>query len=352
MLRMRSHSSNLSNYYPVQRSIKQICHSIFDSKKQILLLTLFLFTIPTIYILSHTPSEAQIIENPDTCSKLIEIIYNSNRTLCSEAADRRGNKQRIIALTIFGPKENPIFIDDNFSQLITPLLNEARLLFPTWTIRLYADASTIHRLNLNNLTRLSTNIDVCNVNQIPMLGNIGEFLSGKLWRFLPALDPTVDFISSRDLDSPLIEREQVLIERFMNSSYLFLSIRDHPLHGIPILGGLWTAALYRNRLLFLHLFSVLLDKHKIKRYSLAHDQTLLGDLIWPKVKKQTLVFDSYTCPQFSEGDQHAFPTQRPSRECHLGCVRPCCEKNSTKIVLTKPCPKQCRPKDHPDWIYC
>ena len=162
----------------------------------------------------------------------------------------------------------------------------------------------------------------------------GEYLAGKLWRFLPALDPMVDLLSSRDLDSPLLERERVLIDRFLNSTYIFLSIRDHPMHGIPVLGGLWTSALYRNRLLFLHLFSVLLDKNKVKRYALSHDQTLLREIVWPKVKDQTLVFDSYTCEKYYGGHQLPFPTQRPSRECHLGCVRPCCE-NSSKIISQK-----------------
>jgi len=161
----------------------------------------------------------------------------------------------------------------------------------------------------------------------------------------------VDIISSRDLDSPLTEREQIVIEEFLKSNYLFLTIRDHPLHGVPILGGLWTSALYRNRLLFLHLFSILLDTYQIKQYFLSHDQTLLGNLIWPKVKEQSLVFDSYTCSFIVEGNQRPFPTQRPSRDCHLGCIRPCCQ-NSSKIILIEPCPEKCRPKNHLDWLYC
>jgi len=349
MFRIRS--TKHLNYHIIQHYFIQICWSCFDNKRYIFFLILFLFTIPTIYFISNGPLETQIIEDIDVCSKLIEILYNSNQSLCSKEANRRGNKQRIISLSIFGPKENPIFIDEKFTQLILPLINEAKLLFPSWTIRLYSDELQINRLNLKNLSRLATNIDICNVNQIPILGNVGEYLSGKLWRFLPALDSMVDIISSRDLDSPLIEREQIIIEEFLNSKYLFLTMRDHPLHGVPILGGLWTSALYRNRLLFLRLFSILLDRNKVKRYSLAHDQTLLSELIWPKINNQTLVFDSYTCQQFSEGHQRPFPTQRPTRECHLGCVRPCCQ-NSSKIVLTKPCPEKCRPKNHPDWIYC
>ncbi|CAF0877061.1 unnamed protein product [Rotaria sp. Silwood1] len=349
MFRIRS--KNFQNYYSISRHIQQLCYNCCDNKRYILLLIFFLFAIPIIYSISYTSIESQIIDDMDVCSKLLEIIYNSNNTLCSEKANLRGNKQRIISLSVFGPKENSLFIDEKIFKFIFSLINEAQLLFPTWTIRLYSDKFTIERLNLKNLSQLSTNIDICDVNRIPIIGNVGEYLSGKLWRFLPALDPMVDFLSSRDLDSPLTQREQVVIEQFINSSYLFLTLRDHPLHGIPILGGLWSSALYRNRLLFFRLFSILLDKNKVQQYSFAHDQTLLTELIWPKIKHQTLAFDSYTCQQFQEGQQYPFPTQRPSRDCHVGCVRPCCQ-NSSQIRFNKPCPQECRPKNHRDWIYC
>ncbi|CAF0972490.1 unnamed protein product [Adineta steineri] len=341
--KLHSHHSfcwNISKYF-----------NCFDNKRSILLLILILLTILIFYLISYTPKQSGIIEDTDICSKLLYIIYNSNRTLCSKEADRRGNKQRIIALSIFGPKENQMFVDEKFSEMILPLIDEAKLLFPSWTIRLYADKFSINRLHLQNLTRQATNIDICNVDELPIIGNVADYLPGKLWRFLPALDPMVDFISSRDLDSPLTQREQVVVEQFIDSSYLFLSLRDHPFHNIPILGGLWTSALYRDRLLFLRLFSILLDKNQVQRYSLINDQKLLCDLVWPKVRDQSLVFDSYTCHMFPHGQQRPFPTQRPSRECHVGCVRPCCQ-NSSNIVFKDPCPEKCRPNDHLDWIYC
>jgi len=181
--------------------------------------------------------------------------------------------------------------------------------------------------------------------------DVAEYLPGKLWRFLPALDPVVDFTSSRDLDSPLTERERVVVEEFINSSHLFLTLRDHPLHAASVLGGLWTSAQGRNRTLFLRLFSVLLDRTDVKRYALRGDQTLLSERVWPSIKHQTLSFDSFTCESFRVGYLRAFPTQRPSRDCHLGCVRPCC-RNSSVILIQKPCPLSCRPKDHQDWNYC
>lgn len=338
-------------YCSTQRSLTSLLHTCFDHRRHTLLLVLFLFTIPLFYVISNSSVALMKFDDFDVCSRLMHILSNSNRTLCSDRADRRGNKQRVIGLAIFGPKENPMFIDAKFSHLILPLIDEAKALFPSWTIRLYSDEDTINRLNLRNLSNISTNIDVCNVNRLPILGNVGEYLPGKLWRFLPALDPMVDFTSSRDLDSPLTEREQVVVEQFVDSSYLFLSLRDHPQHGFPILGGLWTAAQYRDRLLFLRLFSVLLDRTRVHRYALSNDQKLLMELVWPLVRDQTLSFDSYTCRYFNQGDLRPYPTQRLSKDCHLGCIRPCCQ-NSSSSGLTEPCPKRCRPKNHMDWSFC
>ena len=173
-------SKKLPHFHPVQRYFPPICLSCLDHKRYIFVLLLILFAVPSFYLIGNTPFDVQNLEEVDVCSKLLEILYNSNRTLCSEEADHRGNEQRIISLSIFGPKENPIFIDEKFSQLITPLIKEAQIIFPSWTIRLYSDQSTIDRLNLKNLTRSAKNIDICNVNQIPILGNVRRIFSRKI----------------------------------------------------------------------------------------------------------------------------------------------------------------------------
>lgn len=315
---------------------------------------IFIFVIPTFYFLLKTPSDPilELSDKRSTYSILLKILLNSNQTLCSSRAASRGTDQRIISISIFGPKENEIFADDNFSQMITPLLDEAKSLFPSWIVRLYADQSAVNRLNLMNLTQSVANLDVCNVNRLPILGDVGEYLSGKLWRFLPTLDPTVAIISSRDLDSPLVEREAAVVDEFMKSNYTFLSLRDHPAHLTPILGGLWTAYISRDRSLFLRLFSVLLDQTKVQRYQLANDQLLLRELVWPYVKHRTLAFDSYSCGKYKAQDERPFPTQRIIRGCHLGCIRPCCENDNEDITSHHICPVKCRPKNHQDWLYC
>ena len=338
-------------HYSAQRTVSSFLHTCFDAKRNAIFTVTLLFTIPLFYVISNSAAPILKADQSDMCSVLINVLLHSNRTLCSPEADRRGTGQRIISLALFGPKENPIFADEKFSHLIFPMIDEAETLFPQWTIRLYSDEMTISRLNLRNLSSFSNNIDICNVDRLPVLGDVGSYLPGKLWRFLPVLDPMVDFTSSRDLDSPLTGREQAAVEEFVNSSFLFLSLRDHPLHGIPILGGLWTTAQYRDRSLFLRLFGVLLDRTRVQRYTLTNDQKLLTNLVWPKVKDQTLSFDSFTCQYFNQGTQRPYPTQRPSMDCHLGCVRPCWQ-NSSRMMVPRPCPMQCRPPNHLDWIYC
>ena len=44
---------------------------------------------------------------------------------------------------------------------------------------------------------------------------------------------------SRDLDSRLNDREQAAVQEWLNSKKEFHIMRDHPMHGWPILGGLW-----------------------------------------------------------------------------------------------------------------
>ena len=59
------------------------------------------------------------------------------------------------------------------------------------------------------------------------------------WRFLPTLDPQVDFFMSRDLDSLIFEREYSAVEEWLKSSKSLHIMRDHPLHKTAILGGMW-----------------------------------------------------------------------------------------------------------------
>ena len=62
-----------------------------------------------------------------------------------------------------------------------------------------------------------------------------------LWRFLPVLDPSVDLMVSRDLDSRLTTREQAAVQEWIDTGLAFHVMRDNPQHGTEILGGMWGA---------------------------------------------------------------------------------------------------------------
>ena len=55
-------------------------------------------------------------------------------------------------------------------------------------------------------------------------------------RFFPMLDPQVSHMVSRDLDSLLNDREGSAVQEWLKSDKAFHFMRDHPAHGIEILG--------------------------------------------------------------------------------------------------------------------
>ena len=61
----------------------------------------------------------------------------------------------------------------------------------------------------------------------------------EVWRFFPTLDTQVEIFMSRDLDSPIKPREVEAVDEWVKSEKALHVMRDHPAHGVPMLGGLW-----------------------------------------------------------------------------------------------------------------
>jgi len=283
-----------------------------------------------------------------------------NRSLCSIKSDLRGPHQKIVALSIYGTtskfSNNPMYSWDTYIlPFLEPLANEVKLLLPSWTIRVYVDFTGATKYQRDFFYKFS-NVDVCDITNLPLFGSsIFTYLPGKLWRFLPIFDPYVDYVLSRDLDSPIIKRETETLDMWTSDEqekYYFYIARDHREHDIPIPGGLWGAATVRARSYFFDIFQPMLIPSIASLYSDAGDQLFLRDFVWPKVKERSLSFDSYNCKQFGG---RPFLSQRPRGNCFLGCIRPCCTNatyNDDPNKYLNPCPTECRPKDHQDWTYC
>ena len=64
----------------------------------------------------------------------------------------------------------------------------------------------------------------------------GSYIHGMKWRWLPLGDPFADIFMSRDSDSWITQREKDSVDVWLKSNTLFHVMRDHPYHGVPILG--------------------------------------------------------------------------------------------------------------------
>merc|ERR1711963_201623 len=81
------------------------------------------------------------------------------------------------------------------------------------------------------------------------------------------------------------------------------------------------------------------------------DQTILQRFVWPLVSKYTLAHDSHLCKKYKDSETKAFPTERMQGVGNfVGSVIE--TGGSMSFTEEFECPKDCRPPDHQDWIYC
>ena len=155
-------------------------------------------------------------------------------------------------------------------------------IFPDWICRFYVGRSTYTALPrlIKQLEELS-NVEVVYMNEE------GDYTS-LFWRFYPCAEDDVSVMMSRDTDSRISYREKSAIAEFMNSTFEFHVIRDHPFHlHHEILGGLFACkkGLLKN---------IVKDiQHYPKTDEWGIDQLFLRDLVYPKVKHLTLTHDEF-----------------------------------------------------------
>jgi hypothetical protein len=157
---------------------------------------------------------------------------------------------------------------------------------------------------------------------------------------------------SRDLDSALTERERAAVDVWLASNKLFHAMRDHPMHGVPMLGGMWGFRPSLNPNISHIVHNKIHNRELVKRYTGRADQGFLASHVWPLAKSSIIVHDSFLCKHGFGHKTEAFPTQRRSANetnCFVGCGRPCCGRGKMPFGQ---CPKECRPKNHPEWVYC
>ena len=269
-------------------------------------------------------------------------------SLCSARSTQRGPHQRVISVSAYRS-----FFDSRrwFQQAWRYLLQyiaEAREKYPEWTVRVYHYALNASSDDLLRLEQKYGNVDFCDSTDIPTFGNVVRWLPGKMQRFLPLADPLVDTFMSRDIDSPIFERETTIVRQWLKSEKTIHIIRDHPQHTVPILGGLWGIKLDKERAWRESAANYLLSPDVVRCYTNVRDQNFLEDFLWPYARshpQRTLEYDSFHCQEFR--NSIPFPTRKESPTHFVGCRLPNCTQDQHEE-----CPIACRPPDHPDWIWC
>ena len=279
-----------------------------------------------------------------------------NSTMCSKYHAMKGKfHQKVISYSYYEPNLPDPYHRHYFNGIEKNLHDIKNTFGAEWSMRLYIQMSTIsatQRKYLCNLAcRYQDEFEICDVEINPRFGNISHIYPLN-WRFFTALDPQVDIAFFRDLDSQIIPRELEAVRQFLNSTYEFHFMRDHPHHKVEILGGTWGVKLtpvVRVELnqSFQRMFqSNILYSNQDNR---GPDQDLLKEYIWPLAKDFAMVHDSYHCKKYN--NTIPYPTQRKDSICNFVA---CIPELKSRITFTKSniCPMECRPKNHIDWKYC
>ena len=130
--------------------------------------------------------------------------------------------KKIISFSLWG--DNPTYTIGAIKQS-----ELAKKHYPGWICRFYV-ADCVPE-DIINIIRVQDNTEIVNMGQ-------GDW-TAMFWRFYPASEPDVDVMISRDTDSRLNSRESNAVHEWLNSGKAFHIMRDHPQHGIEILGGMW-----------------------------------------------------------------------------------------------------------------
>jgi hypothetical protein len=151
-------------------------------------------------------------------------------------------------------------------------------LYPDWTCRFYLGKSVPTEVITSLVERDNTEIFIMN--------ETGDW-SGMFWRFYPASESDVDVMISRDTDSRLTLRERDAVDEWLASKQKFHIMRDHPYHGVPILGGMWGA----KRGALPHMKKMIHEYSKGEFWQV--DQDFLRDKVFPLVQDDMFVHDEF-----------------------------------------------------------
>lgn len=183
-----------------------------------------------------------------------QLIERSETNRCNCAYVGGDEPKRIVSYSLFGDLKDRNIRERYYDQLARRLDEIAQRLPGStsvlfihmlnmtlhweigWKVRVYHNASADFVCPFECNKKHSGMVRFYNMNN-PLNAQESQ-INPRLWRFLPLNDePVVDALLTRDLDSEVSEREVAAVNEWLNSSYSFHVMRDHPFHQAFILAG-------------------------------------------------------------------------------------------------------------------
>ena len=199
---------------------------------------------------------------------------------------------------------------NNPKYTLHAVLNAKRvpILYPGWSARFYVDASVPGDI-VQALRDYGARV-------IEVAADDRTHLK-LFWRFLASDDPSVERFLCRDCDAVVNEREVAAVNEWLASGKRFHVMRDHPEHAELIMAGMWGGV--AGLLPYLAEQAVAYFETHQQKWRWV-DQDFLRDQVWPLIRQDCLVHDSF---YLLGEDCRRFPPHPPIPEGdHVGGYRP------------------------------
>jgi hypothetical protein len=243
-------------------------------------------------------------------------------------------------------------LQEFFMEGLKHNLNGAALYYPDWVTR-------VHVIGLSDdviqtIMGLSSSVEVVKCHESSPLTKSSAHKM--ITRFLAYDDPTVYHTIVRDLDGRYSPRELFATNQWISSDLLFHSMRDHPAHSVPVMGGAFgmkRGALSANSSDNTTMTGIVKKANQAQpngvRGCCAHDQNFLATYIWPLVKHTTIDHDInlQRCKRYGSALCKEWPLGPPDVPNNFFVGAPF-KPTESKAVLTSnvtgyACTVQCKP---------
>ena len=159
----------------------------------------------------------------------------------------------------------------------------ARQYYPGWECWFWVDET----VPLEFIELLSSQSDCRILYQDSLLTHFDRLM----WRFFSMDEGGVEIMIVRDTDSRINSREANAVAEWIKSGANFHIMRDHPMHNVPICGGMWGVRRTAN-VNFRELATQFLKNFRGRSADIGIDQNFLAEMIWPTARENCVIHDS------------------------------------------------------------